>query len=87
MAMTHAAQNIGTGLAVRLLALWKGRGMLRAKHERSLRVLESLSLGGRRQLQLIRCGDAQFLVGCGTDSVDCIVPVVASAHDQAVGGL
>lgn len=42
---------------------------------RQLRVLETLSLGGHRQILLISCNGEQFLVGGGADRVDAIVPV------------
>ena len=45
--------------------------------ERSLKVLETLQLGGRRQLMLVRCGQQQFLVGASADGVQTIVAVAA----------
>lgn len=49
----------------------------RLRSERSLELLESLSLGGRRQLALVRCGKQEFLVGLGSDGVTSIVPARA----------
>lgn len=43
-----------------------------AKHEH-MRVLETLSLGGKRQLMLVECGDERYLVGGGPESVQTIV--------------
>ena len=45
------------------------------RYERSLEVLETISLGGKRQVALIACGEQKFLVGLGAESVDSIVPV------------
>lgn len=41
-----------------------------------LHLLETLSLGGRRQLMLVECGTQRYLVGVGTDSVETIVAVI-----------
>ena len=58
------------------------RGRRRARAERSLKVLETLQLGGRRQLLLVRCGQHQFLVGTGADGVQTIVAVAADEVQQ-----
>ena len=50
-----------------------GLGAMRA--ERSLKLVETLSLGGRRQLMLVSCGEQRFLVGGGADGVQTIVAV------------
>jgi hypothetical protein len=44
-----------------------------AVRKRRMRVVESLSLGGRRQLLLVRCDEQEYLVGTGPDSVETIV--------------
>jgi flagellar biogenesis protein FliO len=54
------------------------RGRSAARAERSMKVLETLQLGGRRQLMLVRCGQQQFLVGAGVDGVQTIVAVAAN---------
>jgi hypothetical protein len=43
-----------------------------------MRVVETLALGGRKQLMLVSCGEEHFLVGGGIDSVETIVPVQVS---------
>jgi flagellar biogenesis protein FliO len=51
-------------------------GSLRSRREirqRQLRLVETLSLGGKRQLMLVTCGEESFLVGGGMDSVETIV--------------
>lgn len=51
---------------------------LRSRREgqrRQLRLVETLPLGGKRQLMLVTCGGESFLVGGGMDSVETIVPL------------
>jgi Flagellar biosynthesis protein, FliO len=40
-----------------------------------MELIETLSLGGKRQLMLVRCGGQHFLVGGGFDTVETIVPI------------
>ncbi len=47
-------------------------GRRSAKHEH-MRVLETLSLGGKRQLILVECGGERYLVGGGPESIQTIV--------------
>jgi hypothetical protein len=47
-----------------------------------MRLVETLMLGGRRQLMLVSCGEEYFLVGGGIDNVETIVRVKA---DRAAG--
>jgi hypothetical protein len=42
---------------------------------RSLKVIEMLTLGGRRQVALVSCEGERYLVGMGHDSVETIVRV------------
>ncbi|NYF89543.1 flagellar biosynthetic protein FliO [Tunturiibacter empetritectus] len=61
------------GLAGGLLALvhgWRGQGECKQKQ---LQLVETLSLGGKRQLMLVRCAGESFLVGGSFDSVEMIV--------------
>ena len=51
---------------------------------RELRVLETLSLGGKRQLMLVACGAQRYLVGVGTDSVEAIVSIAGESLDPAL---
>ena len=63
------------GLAGWLLArfgMWQRRGESKQKQ---MRVEETLSLGGRRQLMLVLCAGERYLVGGGQDSVETIVRV------------
>jgi flagellar biogenesis protein FliO len=56
---------------------------MRRAVKRQMRVIETLSIGGRKQLVLVSCGGEQFLVGTGADSVQTIVRVHAeTAQDE-----
>ena len=62
-----------TGLAGWLLALvraWRGQ---RECQQKQLQLVETLPLGGKRQLMLVRCGGESFLVGGSFESVETIV--------------
>ena len=70
----QAAQTVNPGgLAGWVLSLIRGRSL--GKTAKHLRVVEHLSLGGRRQLTLVVCDGQRFLVGGGTDRVESIVRV------------
>lgn len=51
---------------------WNGK---RNVVSRQLGLVETLSLGGRRQLMLVSCGEERYLVGGGPDSIETIVHV------------
>ena len=70
------------GLAGWVLSLLRGWRGERTAQRRQLRVVETLALGGRRQLMLVSCGDEHFLVGGGVDSVETIVRVKATSADE-----
>jgi len=55
-----------------IAALRRTRGKV---EERDLRLVETLSLGGRKQVSLVVCAGQKFLVGCGPDNVTSIVAV------------
>jgi flagellar biogenesis protein FliO len=56
---------------------------------RKMQLVETLSLGGKRQLMLVQCGAEQFLVGGGLETVETIVQVngAVDASRQAQGDL
>jgi hypothetical protein len=65
------------GWAIELAhALWLGTKMRRVV-KKQMCVIETLSIGGRKQLVLVNCGGEHFLVGTGADSVQTIVRVHA----------
>ena len=63
------------GLAGWLLGLMRGRRGMRHGQQRLMKVIETLPLGGKRQLMLVSCGEEHFLVGGGLESVETIVRV------------
>jgi flagellar biogenesis protein FliO len=48
-----------------------------------MRLLETLPVGGKRQLMLVRCGDEHFLVGLGADTISTIVKVNDNESEQS----
>jgi flagellar biogenesis protein FliO len=65
------------GLAGWVLGLLRGWRGERTAQRKQMRVVETLALGGRRQLMLVSCGGEHFLVGGGIESVETIVRVKA----------
>jgi flagellar biogenesis protein FliO len=61
------------GLVGWVLGLLRGRCGQREMQRRRLRLVETLSLGGKRQLMLVTCAGESFLVGGGMESVETIV--------------
>jgi flagellar biogenesis protein FliO len=57
-----------------------GRIRGRSRSERRLQLIETLSLGGKRQLMLIVCDGQHFLIGGGSDSVCSVTPILPHAH-------
>jgi Flagellar biosynthesis protein, FliO len=76
------------GLAGRVLGLlrdWRGD---RELQRRQLRLVETLPLGGKRQLMLVTCAGESFLVGGGLESVQTIVRLKTDASlDTVAKGL
>lgn len=52
--------------------------------KKQMSLLETLPLGGRRQLLLVQCGTDIFVVGAGADSVGTLVRV-ESLSDASAG--
>lgn len=63
------------GVAGWLLGLLRGEGTKRLSATKQMQLVETLPLGGKRSLMLVRCGGELFLVGGGTESVESIVRV------------
>jgi flagellar biosynthetic protein FliO len=51
---------------------------------KELRVIESMSLGPRKQIHIVKVGRRKLLVGSGTDSVTCLADVTDALPDGAV---
>jgi flagellar biogenesis protein FliO len=83
------------GLAAWLLASFRnGFGRIgKVRSERRMEHIETLQLGGKRQLMLVLCDGHRFLVGAGGDSVhsvtaigqgpvgEALPPATATEHD------
>ncbi len=72
---TFEAQGLA-GWVLGRLRVWRGE---RVTQRKQMHLVETLSLGGKRQLMLVSCGGEQFLVGGGLESVETIVRVKADA--------
>src|SRR5260370_41133402 len=83
---TIAASDV-EGLAGWLLGLLRGWRGQREMHRKQLRLVETLSLGGKRQLLLVTCAGESFLVGGGMDSVETIVRLGAEVSLDVVGNV
>lgn len=71
-------RNEVQGLAGWAIGLMKNRRYLREAPQRQMRLEETLSLGGKRQLLLVSCAGERFLVGGSLESVEVIVPLRAA---------
>jgi flagellar biogenesis protein FliO len=60
------------------------RGQREVKRKQ-LRLVETLALGGKRQLMLVTCAGESFLVGGGLESVETIVRLKAEVSLDAAG--
>lgn len=73
------------GLAGYLLELVRGfRGRRRAAAARQMHLVETLPLGGKRQLMLVECAGERFLIGGGLESIETIVQIAPAAAQQDV---
>jgi hypothetical protein len=74
------ARGLGDGLVGRLL---RQLGALRRPRSAAqLEVLETLSLGGRRQVFLIACGGERYLVAAGADTVSALERVGSAGSSR-----
>jgi len=69
------------GWLLGLLRGWRGQ---REMQRKQLRLVETLALGGKRQLMLVTCAGESFLVGGGMDSVETIVRLQAEVSLDVV---
>ena len=81
-AKTSSASLRKHGLVGSLLQTWMARRSALAGHVKQMQLLETLPLGGKRQLMLVQCGTEQFLVGGGLESVETIVKVAGMADTR-----
>ena len=64
-----------TGLAGWVLGAIRGLRNERHATTKQMHLLETLPLGGKRQLMLVSCGGERFLIGGGSESIETIVRV------------
>jgi flagellar biogenesis protein FliO len=77
----HEVQGL-SGWVLGALGGWRGQ---REMQRKQLRLVETLPLGGKRQLMLVSCDGESFLVGGGMDSVETIVRLKAEVSLDIVG--
>jgi flagellar biogenesis protein FliO len=75
------------GLAGWVVGALQGRVRIKwragASHRmQQMQLLETLPLGGKRQVMLVACDGEHYLVGCGPDSVTALVKVVPSLAES-----
>lgn len=66
------------GFAGWLMSFWRtmsARNAETRRRGREMRVVETLAVGGRKQLLLVSCAGERFLVGTGSDGIGTIVRV------------
>ena len=61
------------------------RGLRKPRTARRLQLIETLPLGGKRQLMLISCDGRDFLLSACTDTVSTLVPPTFVALDAYSG--
>lgn len=74
------------GLAGWVLGRLRGSWTSGSAQEKELRLIETLPLGGKRQLMLVTCAGEKFLVGGTAEGIQTIVCVQTGTRDnQAIG--
>lgn len=71
------------GCVLGLLRSWRGLREVQGK-QKQMHLVETLPLGGKRQLMLVSCAGEQFLVGGGMESVETIVRVKAGVSPEVL---
>ncbi len=83
------SEPVRTGWLGWVIARVTGEWPLRRGKARQLQMLETLPLGGKRQLILVSCAGELYLVGAGADGVQSIVKAGsggAGAEFERLGG-
>lgn len=70
------------GLAGWVFGILRGLRTERQQSIKQMKLLETLSLGGKRQLMLVSCAGERFLVGGGSESIEAIVRVQSDPSSQ-----
>jgi flagellar biogenesis protein FliO len=84
------ANKTQCGLATSLL-LWAQKavtsgfgGLGRVRADKRMELIETLQLGGKRQLMLVKCDGMEYLVGAGGDSVHSIAEMSPQQVTSAI---
>ena len=75
------------GLAGWVLGMLSNWRESKTTPRRQLRLVETLALGGKRQLMLVTCAGESFLVGGGVESVETIVRLKAESSLEVLKSL
>ncbi len=75
--LNETAASAVQGFAGWVLSLARSWREPRVSQKKELRLVETLSLGGKRQLMLVTCAGESFLVGGSFESVETIVRLSA----------
>ncbi len=70
------------GLTGWIFAWMRTGNLKRSSAQKEMNLLETLPLGGRRQLILIECSGERFLVGCGAENIHAITPISTTAKNS-----
>lgn len=81
--LNNPATSDVQGLAGWMLGLARGWREPRVSQKRQLQLVETLSLGGKRQLMLVTCAGESFLVGGSLESVETIVRLRAEPSSNS----
>jgi flagellar biogenesis protein FliO len=73
----------GQGLAGTLLQLWASRRAAKAQQKKEMELLETLSLGGKLQLMLVRCAGERFLLVGSLDRIESVARLGVEEEDSA----
>jgi len=75
------------GWVLEAVRTWRNQ---REVQQKQMRLVETLALGGKRQLMLVTCAGESFLVGGGLESVETIVRlktnVSGDVAEKSLGG-
>jgi flagellar biogenesis protein FliO len=63
------------GIAKRVFSMLRDLYEQRDVQDQQMQLMETLALGGKKQLMLVSCGGERFLVGGGSEGIETIVPV------------
>ena len=75
---------VSQNLATRLIEWFRRWRSLQEVGGKQMQLVETLPLGGKRQLMLVSCAGERFLIGGGMESVEAIVRLKAEVASDVV---